>query len=92
MAGHPTGIVLPDAGAVLEAIATGVADQVGATVKPEAVTAMATTFSFPLLLMFAVLLFLFMQGRLDGQDPKLRNAPLTGAETTVMFGNEVELR
>jgi hypothetical protein len=56
------------------------------------VTAVATTFGFPLLLTLAVLIFLIVQGRVDAQDPKLRNAPLTGAEATVFFGNEVELR
>jgi hypothetical protein len=76
---------------VLRAIVTGVTDQVNATVKPAAVAAVATAFSFPLLLTLAVFLFLVMQGRLDGRDPKLRNAPLTGVETTIAFRNEGEL-
>ena len=32
--------------------------------------------------MLAVLLFLLIQSRLDGRDPKLRAAPLAGAETS----------
>jgi preprotein translocase subunit YajC len=55
------------------------------------VAAVATTFTFPLLLMLAVFFFLITQRRLDERDPKLRNAPLTGAETTIAFGIEAEL-
>jgi hypothetical protein len=84
-------LVLPEPQAVLGAIAAGFADQVRATVKPAAVAALAVTFSFPLLLMAAVFIFLLMQGRLDERDPKLRNAPLTSAETVIAFGNEAEL-
>ena len=56
--------------------------------KAEAATAVAQTFGFPLALMLAVLLFLMIQGRMDERDPKLRRAPLTTAETTVLFVNE----
>ena len=59
----------------------GVADRIGPTVQPAAAAAVATTFGFPLILMLAVLLFLIVQSRLDGRDPKLRSAPLTTAET-----------
>lgn len=79
---------MPDA---LVAVVTTVSDQVRATVKPEAVAAVATTFTFPLILMIAVLLFLIAQGRLDGRDPKLREAPLTTREATIAFADEAEL-
>ncbi len=68
-----------------------VAGQVEAAVKPAAVAAVATTFGFPIALMVAVLLFLLIQGRLDGRDPKLRAAPLTAADTTVAFIDEEAL-
>ena len=68
-----------------------VTDQVRATVKPAAVAAVATTFTFPLLLMVIVLGFLVVQGRMDGRDPKLRNAPMTTAETTIPFADEADL-
>lgn len=58
--------------------------------KAEAATAVAQTFGFPLALMLAVLLFLMIQGRMDERDPKLRRAPLTTAETTVLFVNEAD--
>ena len=58
------------------------------TVQPEAAAAVATTFSFPLALMVAVLLFVLLQARLDARDPKLRNAPLTARESIVPFADE----
>jgi hypothetical protein len=60
-------------------------------VKPEAASAVAQTFGFPLALMLAVLLFLLIQSRMDERDPKLRRAPLTTAETTIPFLNEADL-
>ena len=42
-------------------------------------------------LMVALLAFLIIQGRMDERDPKLRRAPLTTAETTVLFVNEADL-
>jgi hypothetical protein len=72
-------------------VITEVANGVKAAVKTEAVSAVATTFSFPLALMFAVLIFLLIQSRLDERDPKLRRAPLTKAETTVLFVNEADV-
>jgi hypothetical protein len=60
-------------------------------VKPEAASAVAQTFGFPLALMVAVLLFLLIQSRMDERDPKLRRAPLTSAETTVPFMHEADL-
>ena len=56
--------------------------------KPAAVAAVASTFTFPLLLMMIVLLFLLVQDRLDGRDPKLRNAPLTSADARIDFTDE----
>ena len=66
-----------------------VADQIGPTVQPAAAVAVATTFGFPLILMIAVLLFLIVQSRLDGRDPKLRSAPLTRSDTFLPFADEV---
>jgi hypothetical protein len=87
-AGADDGGFLAAPRAAVSAIVRSVEAQVRATVKPEAVAAVATTFSFPLLLMLVVLVFLLIQDRLDGRDPKLRNAPLTAAETTVAFTDE----
>jgi hypothetical protein len=69
-----------------------VADQVRASVQPEAVQAVAETFSFPLALMLAVFLFLFVQHRLDRRDPKLRNGPAAGTEIVIPFVEEVDIR
>jgi hypothetical protein len=65
-----------------------VAEQIGPTVKPAAVAAVATTFGFPLALMLAVLLFLIVQWRFDDRDPKLRSAPLTEADTLLPYADE----
>ena len=45
--------------------------------------AVAEAFTFPLILMVAVFLFLIGQSRMD--DPKFRLAPLSKADTTVLF-------
>ena len=74
-------------GAVFSEVIRGVRS----AVKPEAASAVAQTFGFPLALMIAVLAFLIIQGRMDERDPKLRRAPLTTAETTVLFVDEAEL-
>jgi len=74
--------------AVVQSVISGVEEQVRATVKPAAVAAVATTFSFPLVLMVLVLGFLTVQHRLDGRDPKFRSAPLTSADTTIAFTDE----
>ena len=73
------------------AVITEVTKGVKAAVKTEAVSAVAQTFGFPLALMLAVLIFLLIQSRLDERDPKLRRAPLTPAETTVLFVNEADV-
>ena len=57
-----------------------------ATLRPAAVVAVAEAFSFPLVLMVAVLVFLLAQGRMD--DPKFRAAPLSKADTTIAFEDE----
>jgi len=78
-------------GTGLAEIISGVAAQIQTTVKPAAAAAVATEFTFPLILMIAVLLFLLVQSRLDGRDPKLRAAPLTAAETILPFRDEDQL-
>jgi len=65
-----------------------VADGLGPTVQPAAAAAVASTFGFPLGLMLAVLLFLIVQSRLDGRDPKFRSAPRTTAETLLPYADE----
>jgi hypothetical protein len=60
-------------------------------VRPAAAAAVASSFTFPLLLMLAVLLFLAIQAQLDRRDPKLRNAPRTTAETFLPFEDEAQL-
>jgi hypothetical protein len=51
----------------------------------------ASTFSFPLALMLAVLLFLLVQRQLDHRDPKLRAAPRTLADALLAFEDEDRL-
>ena len=74
-------------GDLLGAFLGGVAEHVGPAVVPAAVAAVAQTFGFPLILTIAVLLFLVIQSRFDGRDPKLRTAPLTTADTFVPFAD-----
>jgi hypothetical protein len=91
--GPQSGAILgpdPSAGGV-DALISGVAAQVAATVKPAAAAAIATTFGFPLILMLAVILFLVAQSRMDHRDPKLRLAPLTAADNVVPFLDEGDL-
>jgi hypothetical protein len=82
-AAAPFGVVLPEPAAIVHNILDGVSQQVAATVRPAAVVAVAQAFTFPLILMVAVLLFLIGQWRMD--DPKFRMAPLSRAETTIKF-------
>ena len=77
--------------AFVGAVVTEVVKGVKTAVKPEAASAIAQTFGFPLALMLAVLFFLIVQGRMDERDPKLRRAPLTSSETTVLFVNEADV-
>jgi hypothetical protein len=60
-------------------------------VRPEAAARVATTFGFPLALMFAVLLFLIVQDQIDRRDPKLRHAPRTLLDTLQRFRDEDDL-
>jgi len=84
-------LVIPVTGTGLGGMISDVAAQIRTTVKPAAAAAVATEFSFPLILMIAVLVFLLIQSRLDGRDPKLRAAPLTAAETILTFRDEDQL-
>jgi hypothetical protein len=81
----------PDArggGGIIEAVLGAVTQQVQSTVKPAVVAALAQTFTFPLALAAIVLLFLLIQSRLDGRDPKLRYAPRSAGEVYIEFGEE----
>jgi hypothetical protein len=78
----------PDAGGLFTVVLNAVGYQVRTTVKPEAVAAVATTFTFPLLLAFLVFLFVLIQSRLDSRDPKLRYAPASAGETYLAFEDE----
>jgi hypothetical protein len=75
---NPFGIVLPEPAVFVQSVIDGVRERVAATVRPAAVVAVAEAFSFPLILMVAVLVFLLAQGRMD--DPKFRKA-----DTTIEF-------
>lgn len=66
-------------------------EQVSTVVKPEAAALVATAFSFPLILMAAVVCFLIGQGRIDARDPKLRSAPRTPKDLVIGFQEEDEL-
>jgi hypothetical protein len=77
---------LPGPGAIVQTIVDGVSQQVAATVRPAAVVAVAEAFTFPLILMVAVLLFLIGQSRME--DPKFRLAPLSRNDTTIRFEEE----
>ena len=73
---------------MLDSVADAAADQAALIVKPAAAAAVASSFAFPLILMVVVLFFLVIQPRMDGRDPKLRNAPRTTSETLVPFEEE----
>jgi hypothetical protein len=75
--------VLPGPAALVQRFVDDVTERVAATVRPAAVAAVAEAFRFPLILMVAVLLFLGAQWRMD--DPKFRRAPLSKADTTIVF-------
>jgi hypothetical protein len=92
MSGDPVVPTVQRGGGPVDAIGgfvRSVADGIAPTVQPAAVAAVAGTFGFPLALMLAVLLFLIVQSRLDGRDPKLRSAPLTTADTFLPYVDEV---
>lgn len=68
-----------------------IAHSVSRAVRPEAAAQVATTFSFPLGLMVAVILFVVVQDQVDRRDPKLRSAPRNVFDTVVRFKEEHEL-
>jgi hypothetical protein len=75
----------------VSAVVDGAVSTVSTVVKPGAAAVVATTFSFPLALMLAVILFLVVQSRLDDRDPKLRAAPHSAADTMLDFHDEETL-
>jgi hypothetical protein len=80
-----------DPGGIAGSVIHEAATSVSTVVKPAAAAAVAATFSFPLVLMFAVLFFLLVQRRLDDRDPKLRAAPRSQAEAWLEFEEEDRL-
>jgi hypothetical protein len=78
--------VLREPAAIVQRLLGDVSERVAAAVRPAAVAAVAEAFTFPLVLMVAVLLFLVAQSRMD--DPKFRMAPLSKADTTIAFQEE----
>ena len=76
---------------MVSAIIGAAADQIGRVVKPEAAAVVAVAFSFPLMLMLAVVTFLVVQNRVDSRDPKLRLAPKTRDDGLVAFQEEGQL-
>lgn len=76
---------------VVGGVLAAAVEQVATVVKPEAAALVATAFSFPLLLMAAVIFFLIGQGRVDDRDPKLRAAPRTTKDMVLSFQDEEEL-
>jgi hypothetical protein len=85
----PAPSVAPEGG--VGAFFSAAVQQVARIVKPEAATAVAVGFGFPLVLTVAVTGFLAIQNRLDSRDPKLRLAPRSNVETIVKFREEAEL-
>jgi hypothetical protein len=85
----PLDAVLREPAAIVQGLVDTVVRSVAGTVRPEAVAAVAEAFTFPLILMIAVLLFLIGQSRMD--DPKFRLAPLSKADTTVAFQEEARI-
>ena len=77
-----------DPALIADTVIAEAAVRVGTVVKPAAAAAVASTFSFPLTLMIAVLLFLLVQRHMDARDPKLRAAPRTTAEALLEFQDE----
>jgi hypothetical protein len=87
--GSPIGSTYgPDEGGLIGAVIGAVTNQVKSSVKPAAVAALAQSFTFPLTLAVLVVLFLLVQSRLDGRDPKLRYAPRSAGEAFVEFEEE----
>jgi hypothetical protein len=70
---------------------TGAVGNVAMILRPEAALAVATEFTFPLVLALAVLLYLVVQDQMDRRDPKLRLAPPHQADTLIQFEAEEQL-
>jgi hypothetical protein len=75
---------------IAHAVVTEAVERVNDAVKPAAAAAVATTFTFPIGLMLAVLLFLIVQSRLDRRDPKLRSEA-GASQATLQFEDEDSL-
>ena len=75
----------------LGGVLRGAVGNVGLILRPEAALAVATEFTFPLVLALAVLIFLVVQDQVDRRDPKLRVAPQHAADTFVRFEPEEQL-
>jgi hypothetical protein len=75
----------------VSSVLTGAAGTVGLILRPEAALAVATEFTFPLVLALAVLMFLVIQDQFDRRDPKLRAAPQHATDTFIRFELEEEL-
>ena len=80
-----------DPGTVAGVVFSEAMVRVATVVKPKAAAAVATTFSFPLILMLAVLLFLLGQHVLDARDPKMRAMPRSAADAVLEFQDEERL-
>jgi hypothetical protein len=76
---------------VVGGVLAAAVEQFSTVVQPEAAAVVATAFSFPLILMAAVVCFLIGQGRVDARDPKLRSAPRTPKDMVMSFREEDEL-
>lgn len=70
---------------------TGAVGNVAMILRPEAALAVATEFTFPLVLALAVLLYLVVQDQVDRRDPKLRLAPPHQTDTLIQFEAEEQL-
>jgi hypothetical protein len=73
---------------VVGGVLAAAVEQISTVVQPEAAAVVATAFSFPLILMAAVVCFLIGQGRVDARDPKLRSAPRTPDDLVTSFQDE----
>jgi hypothetical protein len=76
---------------VIGSVVNDAVANVGLILRPEAAIAVATEFTFPLVLALAVLLFIVVQHQVDRRDPKLRAAPQHAAETLIRFETEEQL-
>ena len=75
----------------LGSIVTSAVGNVALVLRPEAALAVATEFTFPLVLALAVLLYVVAQDQVDRRDPKLRMAPPHQRDTLIRFEAEERL-